>query len=140
MHRVENSLLILNALILALLIAVPELIYISLVAFIQPEKLIEFESWQNYLTVTLLIANGIMFGFYFNSKFQRKIITWSVSSLLWAGFIVFFINKYEPFLNYWLIWLPHLVMLITSVSALVILCWPNNAFNPDANKDSRPLT
>ena len=89
----------------------------------------------------LLVSLEMSDELYFSMEWQARALYMNEHSPSWYGFV-------NILMNVW-IWSEFVVMLTNKkrraihdfiAGTVVINKMPNNAFNPDANKDSRPLT
>ena len=92
----------------------PLLLITSMSLFVAPSSLLDANPW--YLPVPLfgLFILVVLYIFYSRMPTKYRIVVWLLSFLYWVGWCIYFLTDLKPFLEHWIIWGPHLLMVLAS--------------------------
>jgi hypothetical protein len=120
----------------AIILLNPMLMMDSLTLAVSPSILFNAEPWYRPLPLLGLILLAVSYGMYTRSNIIFRRIIWTLSFLYWAGWFIFFLNDYDPFAKYWIIWGPHLAAAVISIFGFCLTQKPNQALKKDADNKS----
>jgi hypothetical protein len=117
----------------SILIVNPQLMLTSLSVFTRPSNLFHFNPWYYPAPFLGLVALIIIFGFYNRATPKYRIIIWLLSFIYWGAWVIHFIMDLSPFIEYWIIWGPHLAIALASLAGINVVKRPNKASQPTLN-------